>query len=372
MQYMNVKDLLVMSEVSVDWNGRAEKKLLDKKLKLSLKDEMKDEDFAALMESERNYESVELVYSEENYDAIGKWIDVIRKLAPAIVDLKIEEINHVTLRKQAPALIAATQFPNLKKLKLKNICSLSIHEWLYNSTFQPEKMKIESKYNPYPRIDVTKLLMNQKQLIDFDCTRAAWIYVGDDIYDRSAFVPQFSLKVFRFIREDNDNGVWEILKASRESLEEISVEAMESQFSCIDFIKNYPNLTKLSIGSARLDWGTNPELFQTNFKITHLQFFEHEAEDDTELLHSVLLNLPNLKQLQLVVLRDELMEIAATNLRKLEKLIYAKIPENGQSPLDRYEELKAEDLIIINHSIQLEQRPLNPELSQQFTYQHRD
>jgi len=70
MQYMDVKDLLVMSEVSVDWNERAEKKLLNKILKLSLKDEMKDEDFAALMESERNYESVELVYSEENYDLL--------------------------------------------------------------------------------------------------------------------------------------------------------------------------------------------------------------------------------------------------------------------------------------------------------------
>jgi len=68
------------------------------------------------------------------------------------------------------------------------------------------------------------------------------------------------------------------------------------------------------------------------------------------------MKLPNLKHLKVHLLTAEMMELIATSMTKLEMLVYSQIPANAPSPLNRYEEMKTDELLIINHAIQLEHR----------------
>jgi len=322
---MSARGLLSMTEVSPLWKEIVEKEgKLGKKICLKMRfEELKDEDLAALHESHRQYEDIDIIYTKQNKLSC---IQILQKFSASVVDLAVREAFSFEEEEFPASEFPAIDFPNLKRLKL-DIQSAS---WLTNSTLQLEEVIVKSPSTE----SINKLLEGQKKLKILDISSPYFAF---------NFVPEFALEVFRLESDPSDN-FSQFLHSQRQSLKEVELEELDDANCFIQLMNEFPLLTKLCIEQPSFVLTEQQaSSILINTKITYLEMGNVPN----------LSKLPNLKHLKVSNLNSELMELIVLNMPQLEKLIHQKLNRDDYDVLEKYEQLKRDDGDI-NRNIEIE------------------
>jgi len=328
LQYMSVRDLLTMSEVSPLWKEIVEKEgKLEKKIRLNVNfNKIEDEELAAIQESPRQYELIDLSYTKEDICLLP----LIRKIAPSVTDLAIvgtdDDENNF-------GRYPVFDFPNLKRLKLTEDA-----DWLIKSTLQIEELIAKWVSNDF----LNKLLENQKKLKVLE--------VAMDDFDID-FVPQYSLQVFRLNCVSAAN-FRKFIYPHCQTLEVLEMEQMVNAVDFIQLMNDFPQLTELSIIQTSFDLTAQQAAnISINKKITHLSL-EVCAYN---IMDIILQKLPNLTHLKVNNLNADLLEFIVLNMTQLKMLTFVKRIREEFNASEKYEQLKR-DNGSINQNIEIEER----------------
>jgi len=240
--------------------------------------------------------------------------------------------------------IAWGDFSNVKSLKLV-YPTLEILDWMTASHLQLEKLKI--RFDNSTR-SIEGLLQEQSSLkvlelfdISSDCSL-------------QNFKPQFALKKLRF-NAVFVKGYENILEVSKQTLETMQVDDVESTLFVEMAFAAYPKLSKLQIKAIMLNNVDALMRVPCNLKITNLRFCVHPAQN--YIVTTILQNLPNLQHLEVDCITADIVDCAARKLMKLKTLGFTSVPVTNDElcPISLYKVLVASPALTINRGILLEQ-----------------
>jgi len=320
LQYMSGRDLLTMTEVSSLWKEIVEKEgKLEKKVRLNVNfDKAGDKDRAAIHESRRKYEVIDVAYAKKDKNAC---VQLIQKFAASVTDLSMDETIYNGIKKQALKL-PTVDFPNLKRLKLSDDDA----DWLTNLTFQLEELTTKSVSSEF----LNKLLKGQKKLKVLDTTCYSFTL---------NFVPEFALEVFHSGVSVED--FTKFLYTQRQTLKEVKLKNMEDAVGFIQLLNEFPQLTKLCIGEATIILSDQQAAsISINPMITHLTvLYEIWPQNIFEM---ILLKFPNLRHLKVSHLNLQLLRLIVQNMPQLKKLVHVVSEDRKErfNALEKYEQLK--------------------------------
>jgi hypothetical protein len=324
-QHLDGKDVLAISEVSTTWNQIAENKIGDKvHLKLDL-DSMKAKDFSTITQTSRAYKKVSLA-SNNN----GR-VNVICELSTHAEEMEISVIH----REEQES------FPNLKILDLN--VAVNEDSWILKSNMnQLEKLKLNVQCSIGTENDpshVHGFLAKLENLKHFELSGC-----NLSILETLNVPAPFQLEYLRAPLTFNTV----FMDSQRQNLQTlvISQNCCKTRFHQI--LVEFPDLKNLEAELCDCTWILDDEDGPIPVNSTIKELKLRNVGDD-EFLQYLLPSLPALVSLEITWLSIELIEFIAQNLHQLEKLTYQELDEGT---LERYEEMKNEEIEGVNKNIQ--------------------
>lgn len=371
LQHLSTTEILTATEVSKTWNFViGSSSLAMRKFKLSmfwlrntrfLSNKAKD----SLVESERRYQNIDFKYHSCHIDDIRdileannrQWksvklerlnfnsthhiIEFLKLIEESAVELEMHDIYVASLTESD-----YNNFKSLKKLKVKYIENKSLLEKAFVRCCNLRELSIISNDSNFQSFEALRSIL-------FQNTKLESLQLSSQLFNETFTTEiinaiSFKLKVFKakdHYRSSIGTNFAAFLRTQMKTLEEISIDVITCG-EALKIISHMPKLGTLHIGNVNflnIPWNTLQ--LNVNQSIEILSF--HDAENKFNIMKSIILSTPNIKELKMYSMTQSMLEFLSVNAKKLEILTLRTIDATDLSNRELFPNLKTAQIEIL-------------------------
>lgn len=371
LQHFTTAELLTATEVSRTWNHVIGSSFLAmQKFKLSMF-WLRNTRFLSknaketLVESERRYQNIDFKYHSCHIDDIRdileannrQWksvklerlnfnsthhiIEFLKLIEESAIELEMHDIYVASLTESD-----YNNFKRLKKLKLKYIESRALLEKAFVKCKNLREFSLISNDSNFQSFEALRKIMLQNSNLE-TLQLSSQLFTETFTTETIAEI-SFKLKSFKtkdHYRASIGANYAAFLQTQMKTLEELSTDVITCG-EALKVISHMPKLRNLNIGNVNfLDTPWNSLQLHVNQSIEILSY--HDAENKMNIMKSIILSTPNVRELKIYSMTQEMMEFLSANTPKLEKLTLRTIDATDLACRDLFPNLKAAQIEIL-------------------------
>jgi hypothetical protein len=297
------------------------------------------DDIRDILESKSQWRNVKL--ERLNFNSTHHIIEFLKLIEESATEMEMHDIYVASLTESD-----YNNFKNLKKLKVKYIESRSLLEKAFVRCRNLREFSIISNDSNFQSFDALRSILTQNSKLES-------LQLSSQLFNEtftSEVVEEisFQLKVFKtkdHYRSSIGENYAAFLQSQIKTLEELSTDVISSG-EALKIISHMPKLRNLHVGNVNfLDTPWNTLQLHVNQSIEILSY--HDAENKLNIMRSIILSTPNLKELKIYSMTQAMMEFLSANAKQLQKLTLRTIDATDLSNRELFPNLKAAQIEIL-------------------------